>query len=434
MRRTLCVAAALGVALAAIPAAAAEFVPAACQSSPFLDVPFNQPFCAWIQQLKSDDISAGCGGGNFCPEAPVTRQQAAAMFERMMRGSTHWEPWRGALHRTLIVNPVVDQLDTHASGLRLQEILNEIGAINDASATNPYLIKLEPGVYDLQGAGINLLPFVDLEGSGEGVSIIRGARSGPVVFGADDVELRSLTIENLGNGSNSYGINISGDTIRMLHVTVRASGGTSSSIAIVQAGNGTELDEVTAIAQAGGVASATAITIAGSPNLVGVVAQSTSAGGTASGVSASSGSANLTDVSISASGATLVRGVSLETGASATIRRSTATATSLTSGADAVGLYLLDGNATAYDSLFSGAATNAWGVLAARIAGSHTLRFLNSRLSGSDHTIEGDTAYTISIGDTQLSGGAALAAGSTLICFGAYDENFQNAGGLAACP
>lgn len=434
MRRTHCVAAALGVALAAMPAAGAEFVPAACQSSPYLDVPSNQPFCAWIQQLKSDDISAGCGGGNFCPEAPVTRQQAAAMFERMMRGSTHWEPWRGALRRTLIVNPVLDPLDTQASALRLLEILAELGAINDASATNPYLIKLEPGVYDLQGTAISLLPFVDVEGAGEGATILRGARNGPVVFGEDNVELRSLTIENLGSGSSSSGINISGDSIRMLHVTVRASGGTSSNIAIAQAGTGAKLDEVTAIAQAGGVASATGITIAGSPNLVGVVAQSTSAGGAAAGVSASSGTSALTDCSISAFGATLVRGISLETGASATIRRTTATAGSLTSGADAAGLYLLDGNATAYDSLFSGAATNAWGVLAARIAGSHALQVLNSRLSGSDHSVEGDTAYTISIGDTQLSGGAALAAGATLTCFGVYDENFQNAGGLAACP
>src|SRR5690348_10773809 len=40
------------------------------------------------------------------------------------------------------------------------------------SVSNPYLIKLEPGSYDLGNQNLVLLPFVDLEGSGEGVTII----------------------------------------------------------------------------------------------------------------------------------------------------------------------------------------------------------------------------------------------------------------------
>ncbi len=41
----------------------------------FLDVPETSPFCRWIEALANGNIAAGCGGGNYCPTAPVTREQ-----------------------------------------------------------------------------------------------------------------------------------------------------------------------------------------------------------------------------------------------------------------------------------------------------------------------------------------------------------------------
>jgi hypothetical protein len=44
----------------------------------FKDVPASNPFCRWIEELARRGITSGCGGGNYCPEQPVTREQMAA--------------------------------------------------------------------------------------------------------------------------------------------------------------------------------------------------------------------------------------------------------------------------------------------------------------------------------------------------------------------
>ncbi len=48
----------------------------------FADVTSNYWAAAWIEQLAAEGISAGCGGGNFCPDAPVTRAQMAVFMVR----------------------------------------------------------------------------------------------------------------------------------------------------------------------------------------------------------------------------------------------------------------------------------------------------------------------------------------------------------------
>ncbi len=41
----------------------------------FADVPASSPFCRWIEELARRGVVSGCGGGNYCPTAPVTREQ-----------------------------------------------------------------------------------------------------------------------------------------------------------------------------------------------------------------------------------------------------------------------------------------------------------------------------------------------------------------------
>jgi photosystem II stability/assembly factor-like uncharacterized protein len=48
----------------------------------FADVPVDAFAAAWIEELFHEGISAGCGGGNFCPDASLTRAQAAALLTR----------------------------------------------------------------------------------------------------------------------------------------------------------------------------------------------------------------------------------------------------------------------------------------------------------------------------------------------------------------
>jgi hypothetical protein len=48
----------------------------------FADVPASSPFAPWIEQLFHDGVTGGCGGGNYCPSAPVTRAQMAVFLTK----------------------------------------------------------------------------------------------------------------------------------------------------------------------------------------------------------------------------------------------------------------------------------------------------------------------------------------------------------------
>jgi hypothetical protein len=49
--------------------------PPACTVPVFADVPASSGFCRWIEELARRGVVTGCGGGNYCPTAPVTREQ-----------------------------------------------------------------------------------------------------------------------------------------------------------------------------------------------------------------------------------------------------------------------------------------------------------------------------------------------------------------------
>jgi predicted TIM-barrel enzyme len=49
--------------------------PPACTTPMFADVPASSPFCKWIEELARRGVVAGCGGGNYCPTQAVTREQ-----------------------------------------------------------------------------------------------------------------------------------------------------------------------------------------------------------------------------------------------------------------------------------------------------------------------------------------------------------------------
>jgi hypothetical protein len=46
----------------------------------FADVPADHWAAAWIEQLAAEGITSGCGNGNYCPESPVTRAQMAVFL------------------------------------------------------------------------------------------------------------------------------------------------------------------------------------------------------------------------------------------------------------------------------------------------------------------------------------------------------------------
>jgi hypothetical protein len=49
--------------------------PACAPPNMFDDVPETSLFCRWIEELARRGVVSGCGGGNYCPADPVTREQ-----------------------------------------------------------------------------------------------------------------------------------------------------------------------------------------------------------------------------------------------------------------------------------------------------------------------------------------------------------------------
>ncbi len=46
----------------------------------FLDMPVSSPFAKYVEQLFAEGVTAGCGGGNYCPSSPSTRGQMAVFL------------------------------------------------------------------------------------------------------------------------------------------------------------------------------------------------------------------------------------------------------------------------------------------------------------------------------------------------------------------
>ena len=68
------------------------YVPPACTGI-FGDVACPGAFAAdWIEQLSNEGITGGCGGGNYCPDAAVTREQMAVFLLKAEHGSSFTPP------------------------------------------------------------------------------------------------------------------------------------------------------------------------------------------------------------------------------------------------------------------------------------------------------------------------------------------------------
>jgi cysteine-rich repeat protein len=68
-----------------------SYVPPACTGI-FPDVTCPGTFADWIEQLAAEGVTAGCGGGNYCPDAAVTRAQMAVFLLKALEGSAYDPP------------------------------------------------------------------------------------------------------------------------------------------------------------------------------------------------------------------------------------------------------------------------------------------------------------------------------------------------------
>jgi hypothetical protein len=301
----------------------------------------------------------------------------------------------GSFTHTIIVNPHPDHLQAGRS------LVEAVAGIADASASNPYLVKIEPGIYDLGDGSLVMRPHIDIEGSGEDVTTVTsaiGTGLGTVV-GASNAELRFVTVRNTGEtGQQVVALFSESTSPRYTHVTATSSGGSENTG--IHVSNGTPvLSNVTASASGGGKS-------IGVTNLNGVLTVSNSSFSAADAAGLNAG---------------------LFSTMGGTVRATSSTMTA-SGGAIAIGLRTYNGSHTVANMTLSGSGgAESYGVyngwrFAAPIVNVH-----QSRVSGGTNSIY-SVGGTIKVGASQLTGPAGADNQGTVLCAVTYDATFSPLG------
>ena len=226
------------------------YTPPACVPGvPFSDITCSTGFDSWIEQFGLDGITAGCGGGKYCPGTPVTRDQMAVFIEKSMRGTSNWPPHTVLVHH----HPAGEATSWLNSG---SELLAMVAAIPSTgaeapSSSNPWLIRLGPGIWDL-GTGNLLLPaYVAIEGAGEDATAIVAAGYTLVGYGtlmlSGSNDVSRLTVYNTGNATYENAIVANGNGNRLSHLAIfvqNPSNASGTGVGVyVGASSGVSIDE-----------------------------------------------------------------------------------------------------------------------------------------------------------------------------------------------
>lgn len=336
-----------------------------------------------------------------------------------------------------------------------------------ASASNPYLVWVAPGVYT---ETVTMKEWVDIEGSGEGVTKITYSgntsyETGTVV-GANNTELRFMTVENTGGELNAVAIYNSSVSPRLIHVTANASGG-DFNIGVSNNGSSPLMSNMTASASGDGHNEGV-FNNAGSSSLMSNVTASASGGNLNYGVYNQGSSPTMSIVIASASGGSRNYGVYTRDSSAPTISNVTASATgdgenygvfneessptmlnvtastsgagenygvynfraspmmsnvtaSASGGISNYGLYNWQSWPTIHDSTLNG---TQYGIYNDAYSGSYNVIVNNSQISGATNTIRNNSFFTNLVGASLLDGGAVNPNGGTVTCAGVYDENY----------
>jgi hypothetical protein len=68
------------------------YTPPACVAPAFNDMPCSSGFAKWVNELAARGVTAGCGGGAYCPNSPATRGQMAVFLLRTREGPVYTPP------------------------------------------------------------------------------------------------------------------------------------------------------------------------------------------------------------------------------------------------------------------------------------------------------------------------------------------------------
>jgi hypothetical protein len=212
--------------------------------------------------------------------------------------------------------------DTADNCAQLLAALDAAGA--DASNTNRYTVKITAGIVDCGDTAISMRSFVDIEGSGERSTTISSEVEGVfdgsgTVNGADDAELRDLTVENPGGGTSAIAISNNDASPRLTHVTASASG-SEANIGVRNVFGANPLMVGVTATGSGGVDATGVLNSDSSPTMIGLDAKASGSSDTACGVfNGASSSPTIRDSVTEGTGPSDSEGIFNETGNSANV-------------------------------------------------------------------------------------------------------------------
>jgi hypothetical protein len=292
---------------------------------------------------------------------------------------------------TLFVHP---DPNVNKAGTALASVLT---GITDNSASNPYLVKIEPGIYHLGAGSVTMKPYVDVEGSGEGVTTLTSTNSSGAgtVVGADHSELRFLSVTNTGGGQQSVALFSESTSPRFTHVTALAAGGAEN--------YGIHISN-------------------GSPALTNVT--STASGGSQSfAVGNFNGNVTVLNSSFGASDAAgLNIGLITTFGGSVRLVSSALTGSG---GVIAIGMRSYSGSHSLQNVTVTGSGGGEnYGIYNGQKTSAPSMSVHQSRVSGQTNSVFA-LGGSVKLGATQLTGPAGVGELGTVACAASYDGSFN---------
>lgn len=277
-----------------------------------------------------------------------------------------------------------------------------VDGISDASVSKPYLVLIEPGIYDLGTDSLDMQAYVDIAGSGPSLTTIKSTMDSTlthgVINGASNTELRDLTIEGDTSGIVANGYYSDSGSPIISNVTVNMVDTDSISQYGLFFGGGSPLVRHVKVSILDGNISRGIHVGAGSEATI-LKSSITVANGTSTSIGlngGSSGSATVIDTTISTSGGGAAIGIDMDNGTF---------------------------NLRNVSMEMSGGSSINTGIR--MLTSSGIVNLERSTISSSDKSLDIDVgSTTVNIGASQIDGTVDNSGGGTLTCVGAYDGSF----------
>jgi hypothetical protein len=149
----------------------------------FNDVPPSSFGYQWIQELSALGITSGCGGGSFCPDDPITREQMAVFIIRARYGATTNFPYSPT--------PYFTDVPIGAFGFDYIQRMDQDGITTGCTATTfcplSDVSRAEMAVFIMRGMFNELMPtgFPFVTGQPLGCEVVSGGTATCQIFAAN---------------------------------------------------------------------------------------------------------------------------------------------------------------------------------------------------------------------------------------------------------